>query len=198
MNIVFDLGGVVFEWQPDNIIASVFEDRDIQQTVRQEIFQHADWLDLDRGTLDYELAITRGAARTGLSEKTIRRLLEQVPLHLTPIDGSFALIEELAGLRKSVFVLSNMHFASIDHIEQEHDIWDQFAGTVISCRIKKMKPEPDIYHHLLESFDLIPEETVFIDDTEINLTAASNLGIKTIKFQNPAQCRQSLVELGCI
>jgi putative hydrolase of the HAD superfamily len=198
MNIVFDLGGVVFKWQPDNIIASVFEDRNIQQTVRQEIFQHADWLDLDRGTLDYELAITRGAARSGLSEKTIRRLLEQVPLHLTPIDGSFVLIEELAGLRKPVFVLSNMHFASIDHLEQEHDIWDQFAGTVISCRIKKMKPEPDIYHHLLESFDLIPEETVFIDDTEINLTAASNLGIKTIKFQDPAQCRQSLVELGCI
>lgn len=198
MNIVFDLGGVVFKWQPDNIIASVFEDRNIQQTVRQEIFQHADWLDLDRGTLDYELAITRGAARSGLSEKTIRRLFEQVPLHLTPIDGSFALIEELAGLRKSVFVLSNMHFASIDHLEQEYDIWDQFAGTVISCRIKKMKPEPDIYHHLLESFDLIPEETVFIDDTEINLTAASSLGIKTIKFQDPAQCRQSLVELGCI
>jgi putative hydrolase of the HAD superfamily len=198
MNIVFDLGGVVFKWQPDNIIASVFEDRNIQQTVRQEIFQHADWLDLDRGTLDYELAITRGAARSGLSKKTIRRLLEQVPIHLTPIDGSFALIEELAGLRKSVFVLSNMHFASIDHLEQEYDIWDQFAGTVISCRIKKMKPEPDIYHHLLESFDLIPEETVFIDDTEINLTAASSLGIKTIKFQDPAQCRQSLVELGCI
>jgi putative hydrolase of the HAD superfamily len=91
-----------------------------------------------------------------------------------------------------------MHFASINHLEQKHDIWDQFTGTIISCRIKKMKPEPDIYHHLLESFDLIPEETVFIDDTEINLTAASSLGIKTIKFQDPAQCRQSLIELGCI
>jgi len=198
MNIVFDLGGVVFKWQPDNIIASVFDKPEIRRVVKQEIFQHPDWLALDRGTLDYEHAITRAAVRTGLSEKDIRKLLEQVPNHLTPIEGSFELIKELAILKKPLFVLSNMHFASIAHLERSHDIWDQFSGKVISCRINKMKPEPDIYHHLLDNFDLIPEQTVFIDDTEINLSAAAELGIRTIKFRSAAQCRDSLVKMGCI
>lgn len=198
MNIVFDLGGVVFKWQPDNIIKSVFDDEGAQNAVRREIFQHPDWLDLDRGTLDYEQAILRGADRTGFSVTVIRQLLEQVPKHLTPIDGTFDLIRDLAGLDKQLFVLSNMHVASIDHLEREHDIWGNFAGKLISCRIKKMKPDLDIYHHLLESFDLVPEETVFIDDTEINLTAAATLGIKTIKFLDAKQCREALTQLGCV
>jgi len=197
LNIVFDLGGVVFKWQPDNIINSVFDDKGTHEIVRREIFQHQDWLDLDRGTLDYEHAIERGASRTGLSTDEIRHLLEQVPRHLTPIDGSLALIEELAKDNKPLYVLSNMHFASIAHLEDTHNIWDNFVGRVISCRINKMKPDLDIYHHLLESYNLVPEETVFIDDTQVNLTAAASLGIKTIKFENAAQCRQSLLGLGC-
>ena len=198
MNIVFDLGGVVFNWQPEKIISSVFDDIDTHDIVRREIFQHQDWLDLDRGTLDYEQSIKRGAKRTGLPEAKVRHLLEQVPIHLTPIDGTLTLIEELALKYKSLYVLSNMHFASIAHLENTHDIWDSFAGRVISCRIKKMKPDLDIYHHLLQTYNLIPEETVFIDDTEVNLITAATLGIKTIRFQNPQQCRRSLVELGCI
>jgi putative hydrolase of the HAD superfamily len=198
LNIVFDLGGVVFKWQPENIIKSAFDDDQAKSIVRKEIFQHPDWLELDRGTLDYERAITRGADRTGFSTQTIRHLLEQVPNHLTPIDGSFDLIAELAEKKLPLYVLSNMHFASIAHLESKHDIWGQFIGKVISCRIKKIKPDLDIYHHLLDSFDLVPEHTVFIDDTEANLSAAATLGIKTIKFQDAKQCRESLTQLGCV
>jgi putative hydrolase of the HAD superfamily len=198
LNIVFDLGGVVFKWQPENIIKSVFDDDQAKIIVRREIFEHPDWLALDRGTLDYEQAITRGADRTGFSPNTIRHLLEQVPQHLTPIDGSFDLIAALAEKQMPLYVLSNMHFASIAHLESKHDIWHLFAGKVISCRIKKMKPNLDIFHHLLESFDLAPDETVFIDDTQVNLSAAATLGIKTIKFQDAKQCRESLTQLGCV
>ncbi|HIQ16080.1 MAG TPA: HAD family phosphatase, partial [Leucothrix sp.] len=54
MNIVFDLGGVVFEWQPDKIISGLFNDEKIKLLIKQQIFQHPDWLELDRGTLTTE------------------------------------------------------------------------------------------------------------------------------------------------
>ena len=79
MNIVFDLGGVVVTWEPEAIIAQVFADPMVQALVHTEIFRHADWLALDRGTLPWQEAVKRGAHRTGLSEAEVATLLQQVP-----------------------------------------------------------------------------------------------------------------------
>lgn len=195
MNIVFDLGGVVFNWQPDKLIRHVFESPETQSLVKTEILEHPDWLALDRGTLHFQDAVIRGAGRTGLPNSDIERLLNAVPRSLTPIPETIALIRSMAGSDHRLFVLSNMHFASIAYLEKEHDIWDMFDGTVISCRIKKVKPEIDIYVHLLNEYQLDAIETVFIDDMSENLVAARSIGIQTIQFQSPAQCRRDLSEL---
>jgi FMN phosphatase YigB (HAD superfamily) len=71
LNIVFDLGGVVFNWRPDKIIGHVFENPVTQRLVKTEIFEHADWVALDRGTLDFDQAVDRGAERTGLPQREI-------------------------------------------------------------------------------------------------------------------------------
>ena len=108
MNIVFDLGGVVFRWQPDAIIAGVFEDRRTQDIVRKEIFEHPDWVELDRGTISLENAIRRGAIRTGLAEPDIERLLHAVPVSLTPIEQTVELLRRLAVTANKLFVLGEM------------------------------------------------------------------------------------------
>jgi putative hydrolase of the HAD superfamily len=69
---------------------------------------------------------------------------------------------------------------------------------VISCRIQKVKPEIEIYQHLLTEHNIVAEETVFIDDMDVNLVTASSLGINTIKFVNSSQCWQGLSEFKCI
>jgi putative hydrolase of the HAD superfamily len=73
-----------------------------------------------------------------------------------------------------------------------------FDGIVISSRIKKVKPEIEIYDYLLNEYELKAAETVFIDDTSENLVAASSMGIQTIQFVDPVKCRQGLVDLKCI
>jgi putative hydrolase of the HAD superfamily len=198
LNIVFDLGGVVFNWQPDKIIGHVFENPVIQRLVKTEIFEHADWVALDRGTLDFDQAVDRGAERTGLPQREIERLLNAVPASLTPIHDTIELIRSIRNLDHKLFVLSNMQFESIAYLEEQYDIWDLFDGIVISCRIQKVKPESEIYKHLLSEHQLNAAETVFIDDMSENLDAASLLGIQTIQFINAAQCRQDLMSLGCI
>lgn len=198
MNIVFDLGGVVFNWQPDAIIRRVFRDPETQAIVRAEIFEHADWVELDRGTIAFDQAIVRGASRTGLPRESIEKLLNEVPRSLTPIQGTIDLIRSIKDSNNRFFVLSNMHIASITYLEKKHKIWDMFDGIVISSRIRKVKPDIEIYEHLLKEHKLNAVETVFIDDMSENLTAASSIGIQTIRFVNPAQCRQGLVDLECI
>lgn len=198
LNIVFDLGGVVFNWQPNTIIRRVFADSETQDLVKAEIFEHVDWVELDRGSITLDQAIVRGASRTGLPRGTIEKLMDEVPRSLTPIQGTIDLIRCIRHSDNKLFVLSNMHIASISYLEKKHKIWDLFDGIVISSRIQKVKPEIEIYEHLLKEYELNAPETVFIDDLRENLTAASSIGIQTIRFVDPFQCRRSLSDLKCI
>ena len=198
LNIVFDLGGVVFEWRPDAIIRSIFDASDTQGLVRREIFEHPDWVELDRGTIALDDAIARGAERTGLPARDIAQLMNAVPGFLKPIDQTIDLVRRLSNSVNDLFVLSNMHLASIAHLEEQHDIWPLFDGIVISSRIRAVKPEIRIYEYLLSEYQLDPTETVFIDDLPENLATASSLGIQTIQFLDSAQCERALLELGCL
>jgi putative hydrolase of the HAD superfamily len=198
LNFVFDLGGVVFRWQPEKIIRHVFQDQKKQDLVRSEIINHADWVELDRGTLSLDQAIVRGTLRTGLPREEVEKLLNAVPQSLTPIEETIDLIRTIRGLNNRLFVLSNMHAASISYLEKRHKIWDLFDGVVISSRIQKVKPEIEIYEYLLTAHKLNAAETVFIDDMSENLAAASQLGIQTIRFVDADQCRKDLVGLGYI
>ncbi|MGB5332971.1 MAG: HAD family phosphatase [Woeseiaceae bacterium] len=198
MNVVFDLGGVVFDWQPDALVRRVFDDPEAQALVRKEIIDNPDWIELDRGILTLGQAIVRGASRTGLPDAAVARLFDAVPASLTPIEATIDLVRALNAAGHPLFVLSNMQLASADFLEKTHDIWDLFDGVVFSSRIQMVKPEPAIYKHLLTEYRLDPGETVFIDDICENLDAASGFGIRTIQFVDPVQCRADLAKFNCL
>jgi len=198
LNIIFDLGGVVVRWEPEAIIAGVFEDTAVRAKVLSEVIKHADWLALDRGTLSRPDAIVRAALRTGLPESDIDRLFRQVPPSLVAIPGTIDLLYRLKQRGHRLYILSNMHPAFIEHLEATYTFWDLFEGGVISCRIHLVKPEAAIHAHLLQKYALDGAESVFIDDMEVNLTVASRFGIQTIRFENPVQCEDSLRALNLI
>ncbi len=196
MNLIFDLGGVVVRWDPAAIIASVFHDQKLRAKVREGIFEHADWLELDRGTLGREDAIRRAAQRTGIDAAELTRLLIAVPPSLVPIPQTVELLYRLKARGYPLYCLSNMHVASIEHLEREQRFFEVFTGRVISCRLNLCKPEPAIYRHALQTYGLRAEDTVFIDDVEVNIEAAANVGLRTIQFRDAAQCERELRALG--
>jgi len=196
LNLIFDLGGVVVRWEPDAIIASVFKDEKVRTKVREGVFAHPDWLELDRGTLDREDAIRRAAQRLGMEPAEIRRLLVAVPPSLVPIPETIDLLYRLKARGYPLYCLSNMHFASIEHLEREQRFFEVFSGAVISCRLKLCKPEPAIYAHALKTYGLEAADTVFIDDVDVNVAAAAKVGIRTIQFRNAGQCERELRALG--
>ncbi len=198
MNIVFDLGRVVVRWEPDAIIADAFADPAVRTTVRTEIIDHPDWLALDRGVLSQHDAIVRAAERTGLPVPDVAGFLKRVPHALVAIPESVDLMYRLKAAGHRLYCLSNMQVASIDHLERTYTFWDVFDAAVISCRIHLIKPEPAIYVYLLEKHGLHGTDTIFIDDTAANLDAAARFGIRTIRFENAAQCELRLTALGCL
>jgi putative hydrolase of the HAD superfamily len=198
MNLVFDLGGVVVRWDPEAIIDGVFQDENVKAKVRQAVFEHADWLELDRGTLGRDEAIERAARRSGLAAEDIKRLLHAVPASLVVFPDTVELLYRLKHEGHPLYCLSNMHFASIEYLERQHTFWDVFQGRVISCRLQLCKPEPGIYEHLLREFGLKAEDTLFIDDVQKNLDAAAKLGIHTLRFENAAQCERELRARGLL
>lgn len=198
MNVVFDLGGVVVRWEPDAIIAKLFADPAVRTVVRRDVVGHPDWVELDRGTISYDDAIARAAERTQLPRAEVARFLGLVPAELTPIPETVALMRRVHARGHRLYCLSNMPSRSIEYLERTHDFWDVFTGRVISSRVKLCKPDPAIYAHLLATHALVPADTAFIDDVAVNIEAAGRFGIRTVRFENAAQCERALQSLGVL
>jgi putative hydrolase of the HAD superfamily len=197
LNVVFDLGGVLLTWDPPAIVASVFDDEHDRALVLDLVFAHEDWQDLDRGLMNPSAAIERAVSRTGLRLVKLQALFSAIPRSLVPIPASVELLSQVREAAHPVYALSNLHRASLECIEDAYDIFDLFEGRVVSCEVGACKPEPAIYRYLLERFELDPASTVFIDDMQANLDAASAAGIRTVLFTSVESCRRDLDSLGC-
>lgn len=194
MAIIFDLGRVVVSWDPVAIVRSV-RGPDDAEALAERLFNHPDWLEVDRGTLSLHTMARQAQGRTGLPAAQNLAILQAVPASLLPDPAMLTLIETLHGAGHTLYALSNMGHASIDWLEQ-HAFWRFFSGKVVSARVRMMKPEPDIYRYLLVSFDLKAEECLFIDDGPANVAVAQALGIGGLVFTDVPSCRQQLLSLG--
>lgn len=195
-NVIFDFGGVLVNWRPQEIIESFYAEPELRDALRAHAFQHDDWLDMDRGMLDEASVVRRCAARMARPESELERLFEHVRAALTPIEETVALLRELRareGLR--LYGLSNMSEAIFAHLDGRHDFFKLLDGIVVSAAVKLVKPDPAIYEHLRERFDLDFAESVFIDDLERNVESARRLGLPAIRFETPEQARRELEPL---
>jgi HAD superfamily hydrolase (TIGR01509 family) len=80
-------------------------------------------------------------------------------------------------------------------MSKQYDFFKLFDGMVVSSELKRIKPDPEIFRHLLEGYSLNPQETVFIDDVKDNTEAAQKLGIVAIQFTTPEALRKELERL---
>jgi FMN phosphatase YigB (HAD superfamily) len=84
-NVIFDVGGVLLQWDPPAFIAKLHPDSATQARIRREIFEHADWHEFDRGALDLDAAVAVFGQRAGLAPEQMRALLRTANESLNPI-----------------------------------------------------------------------------------------------------------------
>lgn len=191
-NVIFDFGGVLIRWQPQEIIDDFYADQDLRVRLRDEVFQHPDWVEMDRGTLEDAEAVGRFAKRMNRPAAEMRDLMQRVKDSLVPMQCSLDIVNGLAQRGIPVYGLSNMSSSTFEHLEGRHSIWDVFRGIVISGRIKLVKPDQRIFEHISKTYGLVPKQTAFIDDLKPNVEAASRHGFRGIQFENAEQCRAEL------
>jgi putative hydrolase of the HAD superfamily len=195
-NVVFDLGGVLLRWRPQELIDAFYADAALREALRREAFHHPDWIELDRGTIDEAIASERFARRLGRPLAEMTDLFARVRASLTPVAPTVEVLKRVRGRGGlSLYVLSNIAEPIFRDLETRYDFFRLFDGIVISGAIKLVKPEPAIFEHLMERFAIEPEETVFIDDLPANIAAAEALGFATILFEDAAQCERELERL---
>jgi putative hydrolase of the HAD superfamily len=193
-NVIFDFGGVLIRWKPQEIIDNFYPDQASREALRELVFQHPDWLDLDAGRLLEEDAIARFAVRLGKPPGEMQALMEHVKESLTPIEESLALVHDLAQRQVPLYGLSNMSTSVFAHLRQRYTHWDLFRGIVISGEIKLIKPDRAIFDHISQRYGLAPSQSIFIDDNPPNVEAANQLGFHTILFRDPQQCAAELAQ----
>jgi putative hydrolase of the HAD superfamily len=193
-NFIFDVGNVLLRWSPRQILETVLPGDPNNPTYLQEIFKHAQYLDIDKGVLDEEAAIPLFRERTKLSAETLRRIFLQAKESLTPMEDSLLLLKTLSSMNKNLYCLSNMSAATYDHV-RHFDFWSEFKGVVISGHVRLVKPEKEIFEFTLNKFGLRAERSIFIDDTPQNVEAARRLGIKSILFTEAEDCSRQLNSL---
>lgn len=200
MNIVFDFGGVVFNWQPRELLQKALPHLATNDASAHElalaIFQHftpaSDWAAFDLGQVEPDALAERIARRTGLAAADVLAVVHAIPPHLAPQADTVALMGRLKAAGHRLFYLSNMPAPYADHLERTHDFFAWFDDGVFSARVQMMKPEPPIFHEAVRRFGVAPGELFFIDDVAHNIDAARALGWQGVHFQGAAACEAAL------
>ena len=204
MNIVFDFGGVLFHWRPQEFMARLLPqhapDADSAQALVLAFFEGfgGDWGEFDRGTIAAAPLAQRIAERTGLSLVEVNRVIDAVPHELEPIAGTVALLQRLESRGHALYFLSNMPAPYADHLEATHAFIGRFRAGVFSARVNLIKPEPAIFDHAAEAFAVDPADTLFIDDVLHNVEAARAAGWQALQFTDAAQCESELLQRGLL
>ncbi len=192
--MIFDLGGVLIEWNPDRILEGYYPDPGLRAMMKGALFLHPDWLQMDRGTLKEAELLVRVAERTGRPQPELAGLLDAVRASFDAKADSVVLLQKLAGRGVPLYCLSNVSSHNFSYLRQRHSFWGAFRGIVISGDIQMMKPEPEIYRFLLQRYGLSAHDTAFVDDNPPNIDAARALGIHAVWFKDALQCEQELEE----
>ncbi len=191
MTIIFDLGGVLIDWNPEYVFRTVIPDAERRQFFFENICTH-DWnVEQDAGrpiSVATEMLVNQHPEWESEIRAYYGRWEEMLG---GPIHDTVELLRELRDRGEHrLLALTNWSAETFPVALARYDFLHWFEGIVVSGDEKTRKPFPDIYQTLLSRYSVDPANAVFIDDGIKNVHGAENLGIRGVHFQNAADLRQ--------
>ena len=183
---LFDLGNVFFDWNPERILKPIFNDDERMNFFINNISFPLLDTRCDAG-ITIEVAVNDAIKKFPEFEKEIKLYY---PNHGNMVGGFFQktvdVFYKIKELNYPCFVLSNWSAETYEGMEEKYPFLKDFDGKIISGRDFLIKPDPAIYELAISRFDLIPQETLFIDDRLDNIEAAQKLNFQTIHLTDPS------------
>jgi putative hydrolase of the HAD superfamily len=205
MNIVFDFGNVLVEWNPSALIRVHYAAADgraqFPDALADTLINHQDWLDFDLGVLDAAELAARSARRLGLDEAGLRAFIERIPHVLPVFDSTVEVMKALAAGTHGehrVLYLSNMPVEFAQVLEARCPWIAHFEGGIFSGRVKLAKPDDAIYAAAERQLRLDPADTLFLDDSPRNVQAAKARGWRSEIIDRRQSVRDALAAHGVL
>jgi 2-haloacid dehalogenase len=196
---VFDLGGVLIDWNPRYLYRKLFDGDDAAMEHFLANICTSSWnAQQDAGrTLAEACEILKRdhPAHAKFIDAWRDRFDEMLA---GPIHGTVDLLDELRGRGVPIYALSNWSAETFPTALQRFDFLRWFRGTLLSGDVRLLKPDPRIFRLLFETHAIDPAQAVYIDDLAANVDAARSLGMHGIHFTDPAVLRSELVKVGLI
>ncbi len=192
-NVVFDIGMVLINFRYREYMEDLGFSKEIKEIFCKNIIENKLWGDLDLGVRSAEEVIRDMKDSVSEYPAEADAFFEQINDIVESFPYALPWIQELRREGYRVYLLSNYPkdlFAL--HAKGKFTFADAVDGRIVSGYVKMVKPDPEIYKLLCMTYDLKPEECVFLDDREDNLKSAGALGFHTVRFQNYEQARGEL------
>ena len=198
-NIIFDLGGVLIDWNPNYVFKDVFKDDEKLAWFYREICT-MDWNENQDAGYPLKKATEERIALFPQYEDWIRMYYGRWEEMLgESIQGTVDLLKQCVDSPAlKVVALTNWSAETFPIALKKFDFLQWFEGIVVSGEEMTRKPFPDIYQTTLKRFDLKPEQSLFIDDNKRNIEVAKALGIHCIHFSSPQQLEKELKKLNVL
>jgi len=196
--IIFDLGGVLLDWDRRHLYQKIFSDPDELEYFLEEVCS-LDWnvhTDVDKSFQD---AIDELIPKYPHYEGQIRAYFERWEEMIAgDFPGTVEILRELKEAGYPLAALSNWSSETFPRIKDQYEFLSWFSPLVISGYIGYKKPDPEAYQIMLHELDLDAGDCVFIDDMEKNIQEAQRQGFEVIRFSSSEQLREDLVDLGLL
>jgi 2-haloacid dehalogenase len=191
--IIFDLGGVLIDWNPRYVYNQVFDSEEKIDWFFENICT-SEWNEKQDAGRSLQEATEELVAEYPGHEKEIRAYYHRWEEMLGgPIHETVEILRALIDSKKyKIYALTNWSAETFPVAVQRYNFLQWFDGIIMSGEEKTRKPFPEIYQLLLDRFDVDAREAIFIDDSIRNIRGAEAIGIAGIHFQSPQQLIQDL------
>lgn len=194
--VILDIGKVLVEFDWESYIEKLGYSKEMNTALGECIFKSYLWKERDRGDKTEEEYIELFINQRPDLEKEIRKAFENITDIVEEYAYSKNFVISLKEQVDKVYLLSNYSKRSFESDSKRFSFLPYVDGGVISYEVEVVKPEKEIYHKLIEKYNIQPENAVFLDDVEENLEGARAFGIKTIHVTSYEDAINGLEKLG--
>lgn len=197
--VVFDLGGVLVDWNPRYLYRKIFSDHAEMERFLQTVTTQ-EWNEKQDAGRPWSEAVDELVGRHPHYEHQIRAYHQRWTEMLNGlIPGTADVIRDIRSRgAHGLFALSNWSSETFEHAKQRFPELKLFQSIVVSGDEKLIKPDPAFFRLLEARHGVNPSRALFIDDVEKNIRAAQALGYHVHHFKNANDLRRDLVERGIL